>query len=133
MQADLRTLLVGDAALTGLVSTRIYWNSIPQSAASPCVVMFLIDGGEGYSMSGRDGLDRSLVQIDVRAVDPNVAQMWAVRDAIRNVLSGYRGTVGSTDFEVILQQGERQTSEKPDVTLYHRSSTDWEIWSRAAA
>lgn len=131
MQGDLRALLAGDSTLAGLVAGRIYWNAIPQDTGDPCVVMYLIDGAEGYAMGGRDGLNQSLVQIDVRAV--TVASMWAVRDAIVAVLDAYRGTVGDTEFRGIFRNGERQSSEKPGTQLYHRSSMDWTIWSRAAA
>lgn len=131
MQADFRALLVTDAPLAALVSTRVYWNAIPQDAADPAVVMYLIDSAPGYAMGGADGLTSSLVQIDVRAV--SAASMWAIRDAIVTALSGYAGTQGDTDFRGVFQRGERQSSEKPGTVLYHRSSLDFEVFSRAAA
>ncbi len=142
MEADLRNLIVGTAAITALVpSSAIRWNLIPQGTTGPAVVLWRIDGVPGYHMKGPDGLVESRVQIDVRASDPinpNAAgqgytQAFAIAAQIKDLLSGYVGTVGATRFQKISVLSERQTSEKPETTLYHRFSIDFSVWHCPAA
>lgn len=125
MEELLRSLLVADAPLVALVSTRIFWNAIPQDAADPCVVLYKITGAPTYHMHGSDGLEASIVQIDVRAL--SVTSMWAVSRAIQGKLSGYK----DVNFRGIFLRSDRQSSEKPGTTLYHRSSQDFDVWFAA--
>ena len=121
MEEALRALLTGYAPLTALVSTRIYWNEIPQAATDPAVVLYKITGAEGYTMQGTDGLDSSQVQIDVRAL--TVISAWAVSRAIKTKLAGFR----DASFGGVFLLSERQSSEKPATTLYHRVSMDFAV------
>jgi hypothetical protein len=131
MESDLRALLTGYAPLTALVSTRIAWNAIGQGWADPNVVLYKITSAPGYHMQGSDGLESSIVQINVRAL--TFASMIAVKSAIVARLSGYRGSMGDTEFQGIFKTGERQAFEKVDTTSYHTAQLDFEVHSRAAA
>lgn len=130
MEEALRTLLVGNAPLAALVSTRIYWNVIAQSAASPAVVMYVISAAPGYHMQGDDRLTSSRVQIDIRAT--TIASAWAVSRAVKALLSGYRGTVSTTKFGGIFLLSERQRYDKPANSSegFHMVSLDFDVWSR---
>jgi hypothetical protein len=125
MEEALRALLAGYAPLAALVAQRIYWNSIPQDAADPCVVLYKIAGGEGHHHQGPDGLFSGIVQIDVRAV--STTSMWAVSRAVRAKLDGY----SDDHFRGVFHRNDRQSSEKPGTTLYHRSSQDFDVFYRA--
>lgn len=125
MESALRGLLTGYSPLTALVSTRIFWNAIPQDTPDPCVVLYKIAGAPHHTYQGPTDLEPSIVQIDVRAV--TVTSMWAVRDAIMACLDGYKG--GS--FQAVLSTSERQSSEKPGTVLYHRSSLDFDVFYAA--
>lgn len=127
MESNLRALLTGYAPLTALVSTRIYWNEIPQTAADPCVVLYKITGAPGLHMQGTDRLERSIVQINVRAL--SVTSMWAVRDAIIARLNAVRVQQGTVDFKGIFLQSERQASEKPGTVVYHTCQLDFLVWA----
>lgn len=131
MEADLRALLAGYAPLTSLVSTRIAWNAIGQGWADPNVVLYKITGQPGYHMQGSDGLESSIVQINVRAL--TFGSMIQVKNAIIDRLSGFRGTMGDTRFQGIFKTGERQAFEKVETASYHTCQIDWEVHSRAAA
>jgi hypothetical protein len=126
METALRTLLIGNGTIAGLVGTRIVWNHLPQSTADPAVVLYKITGAEGHTFQGRDGMQESIVQVDVRAL--TVASMWQVRDAIIARLDGYR----DADFAGIFLRSERQSAEKPGAVLYHRSSLDFDVFHRTA-
>lgn len=131
MEAEFRALLTGDAAITALVGSHIYWNNVPQEAADLCVRLSKITGAPGYHMGGSDRLESTVVQIDVRAL--TVSSMWAVRDAIKTKLDGFKGLQDNIVFQGIFLRDERQTAEKPGTVLYHRSSTDWDVYSGFAS
>lgn len=122
MEEALRALLTSYAPLTALVSTRIFWNAIPQDTPDPCVVLYKITGSPTYTFTdGATDLTSSIVQIDVRAL--TVASMWAIARAIEAKLSGYRGGA----FQAVFKASDRQSSEKPGTVLYHRCSIDFDV------
>jgi hypothetical protein len=128
MEAELRALLTGHAALTALVAQRIYWNAIPQGSARPLIVLFRISGGPGLHSRGSDGLTNATVQIDVQAL--TVTSMWAIRDAVVTLLHGYQGG----NFQGISLLTERQDSDElTGGGLVHRSSLDFDVWWAAPA
>lgn len=133
MEESLRQLLVTHAPLTALVAQRVYWGTIAQGSANPAVVMFFISGAPGYHMQGSDGLTSARVQIDIRATTLSAA--WAAARVIKTLLSGYRGTVATTDFRGIFLLSERQYFDKPANSSegLHVVSLDFDVWSRAAA
>lgn len=131
MEVALRALLAAHAPLTALVGSRIVWNEIPQASADPNVSLFKITGAPGYHMQGADGLESSIVQINVRAL--TFGGMIQVKNAIIDRLSGFRGSMGDTRFQGIFKTGERQAFEKVDTASYHTAQIDFEVHSRAAA
>lgn len=132
MDADFRAILAGHAALTNLVSTRIYPVQYPQAAASPAVRYTVINAAPGLHMQGSDGLTETLMQIDVRAT--TFASSVAIRDVLVALLHPYRGLVGNTDFRLIRLSSDRGAQfEKPANFEYFTTSLDFQIWSRAAA
>lgn len=140
MEADLRTLLVSDSVLKGMLpSGNVRINFVPQGVSGVAVAIYRITGAPGYTMHGADRLEESRFQIDVRGSDPKNAPgagytaAYRVADRIKSLLSGFRGVVGGTQFQMVALLSERQSSEKPDTELFHRFSMDFEIWSRAAS
>lgn len=134
MEAEFRGLLAEDAAVKALVGPRIYWNMIPQNAASPCVALYKITRQADAHHGGPSGLDFTLVQVDVRsAVQGSGTQAYrdalAVRDAIVALLHAKRLSRENVEFKSIHLTNERQTSEKPGSDLYHRVSLDFEMWT----
>lgn len=131
MESALRALLAGYAPLVALVGTRIAWNTIGQAWADPNVTLFKITGQPGYHMAGPDGLDASIVQVNVRALSYD--SMIAVRNAIVACLSGHSGVQGAFEFVGIFVTGERQNFEKVDTATYHTAQIDVDVHSRVAA
>lgn len=89
MEEELRALLLADAAIAALVGRRVDWTSRPQGNALPAIVLHLIDGAEGYTLQGRDGLFRGRVQVDCWGDTARQAKMTA--RAVIGLLAGYRG------------------------------------------
>lgn len=140
MEEALRALLAGYAPLTALVGANngphpgagpsIYWSAIPQGANDPAVVLYLISGAPTYHMQGASALEGKRVQIDVRATSQS--SVWAISRAIKDRLSGFKGSEGDIDFGGIFLDSERQGSEQPKNTLYFTVSMDFLVWSKAA-
>ncbi|WP_417585132.1 hypothetical protein [Pelagibacterium sp.] len=138
-EIDLRTLLVTDPALSALVpASNIRINFIQQGAQGVVLAIYRISGAPGYTMQGDDGLVESRYQIDIRGKDTEgyPGSGWSaalpVATRLKALLSGYRGTVGSTDFRMISILSERQRSEKTGTDMYHTFSFDFQIWHRAS-
>ncbi|MFA5897935.1 MAG: DUF3168 domain-containing protein [Hyphomicrobium sp.] len=132
MEIDFRAILAGDVALIGLVSTRIYPSTYPQSATDPCIRYTKITGSDALHMQGADGLDFSLMQLDVRAA--SAASALAVRNALRALLNPFSGIQGATDFRLITLRDDRGIRfELTGAQEFYTISLDFDVISRAAA
>lgn len=137
MEADFRNLIVSASAITSLVPANdIRLNFIPQGAGARAIAIYRVSGVPGYVMTGPDGLEESRLQVDIRCADPQNAPgsgysaAFAIAIQVKQLLSGFKGTVGSTYFQMIGILAERQDSEKPSVDLFHRFSIDFQVWHR---
>ena len=93
MQSALRTRLLADATISGLVSTRIYDGQAPQGAAFPRILIQQISGGSDYHLTGETRVADAIFQIGCWS--KTTAEASAIADAIRLEISGKRGTYGS--------------------------------------
>ncbi|WP_332717343.1 tail completion protein gp17 [Pelagibacterium mangrovi] len=137
MEADFRSLIVSASAITALVpASDIRLNFIPQGASAKAVAIYRVSGVPGYVMDGPDGLEESRIQVDVRCSDPKNAPgsgysaAFAIAAQIKALLSGFKGTIGGTQFQMIGILAERQSSEDTDTAFYHRFSIDFQVWHR---
>jgi hypothetical protein len=73
MDEALRAKLLANTALAGMVA-KIVWDERPESGALPAVVLTLVAPGREYTHDGWDGLDATLVQVDVWAEEPTDAR-----------------------------------------------------------
>jgi len=133
MEPDLLSLILSSSGVTDLVGQRVTWGSRPQGVGKPDIALLLVSGVPDYHMQGESGLDASLVQMDIRS-DASLKQAGDIRDAVRAVLSGYSGTVGSTTFYGIFLRSVRQRVEQAEGGgMAYLIQMDWDIQSRAAA
>mgnify|MGYP000650306003 FL=1 len=133
MEADLLSLILSASGVTDLVGQRVTWGARPQGVGKPDIALLLVSGVPDYHMQGESGLDASLVQMDIRS-DASLKAAGDIRDAVRAVLSGYSGTVGSTTFYGIFLRSVRQRVEQAEGGgMAYLIQMDWDIQSRAAA
>ncbi len=129
MEADLRSLVL---AITNFAGQRVAWGTRPQGVEQPDIVLLLVAGTPGYTMAGEDGLDQSLVQMDIR-VNTSLLDATAVRDAVRSVLSGFAGTVGNTTFYgIFLRQVRQRTEQAEGGGMAYLIQMDWDVASHTA-
>ena len=127
MEEALINFLLADTALTALLSGNINWVEGPQHVY-PTMVLTRISGVRGYTHAGADGLVVSRVQCDCDSA-VGYAQAKLIARALRNRLSGYRGTWAGVEFQsCFIDGGDRDDfvdGQTPD-NIY-RTSVDYII------
>lgn len=128
MQTDFWSLLTSQSSITDLVGTRIYWSEAKQGKQRPLIVLHLISEISEYTVAGTVDLESSLVQVDCWG--NTLTDALAVSEAVKAVLSGYKGTVGDTTFQGVFKESERQDFSKPGngEEKFHRVSSDYQVW-----
>lgn len=95
-ETDLRTRLINDATVGGMVGTRVYWETRPQDSALPAIVLNLINGSRAQSLGGAMGTQGNQVQFDCMA--SSKADSVALRNAVIAVVEA-PGSAGTTEFQ----------------------------------
>lgn len=121
IEAELMTYLLSKASVTALVGTRVFRVFVPQSNSGnaqsdvgklPRIVLQRVTGGRSYFIGGGDGLPMPTIQLSCQALTYGAAK--AIADALRMVLDGFSGTMGSTYVGVCVQDNETDIYEPPD-------------------
>lgn len=134
MENDLRTLILSSSAITDLVGQRVTWSLLPQASTMPAISALKVSSTVEYHMTGAAAPAAELVQIDIRDVNTTIARAVAIRDALMALLSGYRGNVGTTEFQGIFMRQERQSfAQAEGGGMGFLISIDFDIFSRQPA
>lgn len=141
IESALYSYLTGKSAITDLVGTRIWPIMAPQEDTYPMITYQLISDVPHHHMTGESGLWMCRIQLNVydertTGGTGNVYKsVKSISEALRNVLSGYRGTWGSTairrctvesfgDLPVAVESGEEQAvcAVTADLEVYYTKS-----------
>jgi hypothetical protein len=101
--------LLADGGVAAIVATRVFPGSRPQGSELPALVLNRISGGPLYADDGEVGLEQGRIQIDCWAATYTEAKLLA--RAVTASLSAFDGTVGTTVFEFIELENERDLRE----------------------
>ena len=128
MEEDLRTLILTGTGAPSLV----FFAARAQGSGLPAVVLNRITGIPSMTMDGPDGLVFSRMQVDV--YDSTWLGAKTALRVIQSTVSGYAGTVGDTEFQLIQIDGERDFREagQNDADRFFRVSMDLVIHHRSA-
>lgn len=123
-EIGLRTFLLADATIAGLVSTRCYPTHLPQAPTLPALVYHKITGERTYHSGGADGLAGIRFQID--SYGESVEAAKGLAEAVRKRLSGYKGAAGSTEIYAgfLVDDSDNWDSELQT----YRVSQDYTVW-----
>lgn len=127
MEAAIIALMLAHAPLTALVGGRIKPVVRGQGQPLPAVVFNRITGARDMTMAGPSGTAESLVQID--CYGETYAATKAVANAVRGVLSGYRGTVGGVEVLGVFLESERDSFDADATAKIYRVSMDFTVWA----
>jgi hypothetical protein len=123
VEADIYSLITGDATLTALIGTRVYPNTIEQNATLPVMVYRRISAERITAMHQNTGTVRARYQFDVYD-DQYTDGLRPVVERLRTVLDRSNGGV-SDSIEHIFVLNE--TEYYDDATELYRVSIDFEI------
>jgi len=135
--------LADTAAVTAIVSTRIWEITLPENPVVPAIRVQIISEPLTYHLRGPNGLRRSRVQVDayvseraVSSVDDPGANANALADAIDTCLSGATFSAGGSPAEIevtgVFRQ-DRRVLREPDELRYLRVMQDYIVWSKPAS
>jgi hypothetical protein len=120
-QGALRARLIAAAPVTALVAQRVYWVDRPQASALPAITLQTITEDRPQNMAGFDGLDRSLVQLDVWG--NSYAQVQQVKEAaLAAVIPA--NTANGIRFWRAFVDSIRDLGEQVETQFIHRASID---------
>ncbi len=132
VEIGLRTFLLGSTTVAALISDRMAPHRQSQRSARPYIVYTRIANDPQHHLGGFSGLAFVRLQLDLFSDDADA--LYALREAVRQRLDGYRGrvTVGSDaiEFQCIELIDEQSGGETPDDgsdTAPHRYRMDFRV------
>ena len=134
IRSEVRTYLQTIAAVTTLVSTRIYAMTAPNSAAYPFVIITRVSSDHQHHVTDSAGLVRDRLQLNIFAA--TAISLNNVCEALRNALDTYAGAMGATTVRDCKLEDETDDSTAPsdgsDESIYS-TRQDYFIWRNEAA
>jgi hypothetical protein len=133
MNEALIAYLLADAGVSSAVSSRVYWNTIPQGSKMPAIVMTMVFDGPVYESNGESGLVEGRVQFD--CYGNTYASAKSASRAIRNALSGKRFTQDTIKFNSCFLNSETDNfdSLNDGADKRHRVVLDMTLWHSSAS
>jgi hypothetical protein len=119
--------LSGTAAVSALVSNRIYFVKAPQDVIKPYIVFFKVSAPREHTHDGAAGLVEARFQFDVFATTYIAAK--AIAGQIQAILQGYSGTMGGAGGVYVngCFYDDEQDLWEEDTNLYH-IAMDFLMW-----
>ena len=118
IESALRTFLLDDATVAGLVGTRIYPQILPQNPTYPALSFQRVSAVRLRALDGVVGVAQARFQIDCWAL--TYAQCRALASAVRVRLDGYRGDMDGIHVGATTLENDQDIYED-DVTGYRAS------------
>lgn len=122
----LRTYILADATVAGLVGTRMDPVILQQNSPMPALTYQYISGASVISNDGPTGLENPTFQIDCWG--STYSQMDALFEAVRKRINGASGTFSGVDVQGIFLVRKRDLYD--NEAKLHRRTADYEIWNQ---
>lgn len=120
MKTALRSRLLADGTIAGLVGTRVDWGLRPQGKPLPAISLTMIPTPRDYTMEAAQVTQIYRVQVDCWAAT------YASADAVRQaVIAELEPASGS--FLGAFVQRDQDMPERTDAGEIHRASLDFKI------
>jgi hypothetical protein len=110
--------LSAQVPVTTLVSTRIYPLHLPQDPVIPAIVVTQVAEESDHHLTGKAGHSRATLKFACLSQD--MQEAFDIAEALRGVMQGYRGTMGSYTVGSITLQNVYDDAEALDD-----GSEDW--------
>ncbi|UZW54057.1 hypothetical protein NUH86_10975 [Sphingobium sp. JS3065] len=127
MRIDLRSRLVANPTIAGLVGSRVYWNKRKQGDPLPAIVLYKISPGIQYTHNGDSGYYGSRIQFD--SIGLEVRDFEPVFNALKAEMEQAK-TVGQTAFSMSFLESERDMPfvDVDGVGAVGGISADFFVW-----
>jgi len=99
LTTSLAAKILSDPTVVGLIEDRLWNIHAETSDNTPYIVMSRVSTTEGLLHDGPSGLEDSIFQLALYA--ETVAELDTLRDALNNLLNGFRGTMGTVEVGFI--------------------------------
>lgn len=128
MEEALTAVLKADAALKLLIADRVHWGRAPQGAPRPYVILQVISADVDQTMEGRNGLERTRLQVD--AYSDRALEAKAISARVILALEAARGARGETMLHNVSVDSRRdfQPDGGEGKQPLFRRQTDLMIW-----
>jgi hypothetical protein len=93
VESDLRTYLIADTTVQGIIGTRMYPRVLPQGVTYPAIRYYLASVVENRSLSGPGGKERARLTVDSYA--ETYSQAKALAKAVKARINGLAASVGT--------------------------------------
>lgn len=111
LETDLPTYLLSKTAITNVVGTTLYQETIPQGVTGPAIAWSMSRPERLMCCAGAAGYAWATVQITCRS-ETNT-QAFDLAESVRLVLHGFRGTIGSTIVgAIVFSDGDDDVENK---------------------
>lgn len=107
----LRTHILGDATISGLIGTRLYPQMAPHDVTRPFMVYERTATDRLRSHDGPSGLSEAVFAYNL--FDTRFSGVKALADALRKRLDGFTGTVSGVDIRAVFVEDESDVFEAP--------------------
>jgi len=116
------SLLTGDAAIGGLVGTRVYPTELPEGVTWPAILYMRPDTTREATM---DTAGLPVAMVGIHCFDESPADVITLAEAVKDALVGYHGTAGGTKVVGCVLKDEKNgwDFEKSSTGLYWRELT----------
>ena len=129
LETDLRTTLLADGTLAGLVGSRIYPSLAPQGAPDPYITFERVGANRPVSFAGAVALIEPRVTYTVHAATRDVCRQ--IVDRVVAVLHVFRGLAGSTQIRSAVVDSESESIAIPtggSEDAVYQARVDVNVW-----
>lgn len=129
LEKAIRSVLINDATVASLVSTRVYPQRRPMGTSVPAVVYQTVFQETNQALETQAGIQRSRISID--CIDNTYGDTKTLRNAIQGALINYSGTLeGETIHSVRLESAVDidEQNEPAGEFGFFRTILDFVIW-----
>jgi len=129
LEKAVRSILIADATVTGLVSSRVYPQRRPQGTAVPAIVYQNVFQATNEALATQGGIKRTRLSVEV--FDKTYGATKTLRNAVESALINYTGTTeGETIDSLRLESAvDIDESNEPGGDFgYFRTILDFVIW-----
>jgi gamma-glutamyltranspeptidase len=129
LEKAVRSILIADSTVTGLVASRVYPQRRPQGTAVPAIVYQNVFQATNEALATQGGIKRTRLSVEV--FDKTYGATKTLRNAVESALINYTGTTeGETIDSLRLESAVDidETNEPAGDFGYFRTILDFVIW-----